>query len=150
MKTARQVKKQERRRNAVPSVVIAGYTNAGKSSLLNRLTGAGVLVENALFATLDPTVRRAKTADGRDFTLADTVGFAPFPEGPAGSKPYNVPSWALGINEASENKANAWKFIEWATSKEQTLANQKAGVPGARTSVAADADAERAVGVVLH
>ncbi|MFC7490929.1 MULTISPECIES: ABC transporter substrate-binding protein [unclassified Knoellia] len=73
--------------------------------------------------------------------VAETVGFAPFPEGPAGSKPYNVPSWALGINEASENKDNAWKFIEWATTKEQTLANQKAGVPGARTSVASDADA---------
>jgi len=75
MKTAREVKRQERRRNAVPSVAIAGYTNAGKSSLLNRLTGAGVLVENALFATLDPTVRRAQTSSGRDFTLADTVGF---------------------------------------------------------------------------
>jgi GTP-binding protein HflX len=59
----------------VPSVAIAGYTNAGKSSLLNRLTGAGVLVENALFATLDPTVRRAETADGRAYTLVDTVGF---------------------------------------------------------------------------
>jgi GTP-binding protein HflX len=56
-------------------VAIAGYTNAGKSSLLNRLTGAGVLVENQLFATLDPTVRRAETADGRTYTLADTVGF---------------------------------------------------------------------------
>jgi GTPase len=56
-------------------VAIAGYTNAGKSSLLNRLTGAGVLVENALFATLDPTVRRAQTADGRVYTLTDTVGF---------------------------------------------------------------------------
>jgi multiple sugar transport system substrate-binding protein len=73
--------------------------------------------------------------------VSDTVGFAAFPEGPAGSKPYNVPSWALGINESSENKANAWKFIEWATSKEQTLANQKAGVPGARTSVANDPEA---------
>ncbi len=73
--------------------------------------------------------------------VSETVGFAPFPEGPAGSKPYNVPSWALGINEASENKANAWKFIEWATSKEQTLANQKAGVPGARTSVGSDPEA---------
>ena len=67
--------------------------------------------------------------------VADTVGFAPFPAGPAGSRPYNVPSWALGINAASKNKANAWKFIEWATSKQQTLANQQAGVPGARTSV---------------
>jgi GTP-binding protein HflX len=75
MKTARDTKRQERRRNEVPSVAIAGYTNAGKSSLLNRLTGAGVLVENALFATLDPTVRRAETADGREYTLTDTVGF---------------------------------------------------------------------------
>jgi GTP-binding protein HflX len=75
MRTAREVKRQERRRRSVPSVAIAGYTNAGKSSLLNRLTGAGVLVENALFATLDPTVRRAETSDGRIYTLADTVGF---------------------------------------------------------------------------
>jgi GTP-binding protein HflX len=75
MKTGRDVKRQERRRNKVPSVAIAGYTNAGKSSLLNRLTGAGVLVENALFATLDPTVRRAETPTGRAYTLADTVGF---------------------------------------------------------------------------
>ncbi len=75
MKTSRVTKRDSRRRNAVPSVVIAGYTNAGKSSLLNRLTGAGVLVENALFATLDPTVRRAVTPDGREFTLTDTVGF---------------------------------------------------------------------------
>ncbi|MFJ3818242.1 GTPase HflX [Streptomyces sp. NPDC090056] len=75
MKTGRDIKRQERRRNNVPSVAIAGYTNAGKSSLLNRLTGAGVLVENALFATLDPTVRRAETPTGRVYTLADTVGF---------------------------------------------------------------------------
>lgn len=67
--------------------------------------------------------------------VADTVGFAPFPAGPAGSKPYGIPSWALGINAASSNQANAWKFIEWATSKQQTLANQEAGVPGPRTSV---------------
>ncbi len=71
----RQVKRQERRRHQVPSVAIVGYTNAGKSSLLNRLTGAGVLVEDALFATLDPTTRRAQTADGRTYTLTDTVGF---------------------------------------------------------------------------
>ncbi|MGW6362528.1 GTPase HflX [Streptomyces sp. NPDC055092] len=75
MKTGREIKRQERRRNKVPSVAIAGYTNAGKSSLLNRLTGAGVLVENSLFATLDPTVRRAETPSGRLYTLADTVGF---------------------------------------------------------------------------
>jgi GTP-binding protein HflX len=75
MRTARDVKRQERRRHSVPSVAITGYTNAGKSSLLNRLTGAGVLVENALFATLDPTVRRAETPEGRGYTLTDTVGF---------------------------------------------------------------------------
>ncbi|MEU5341206.1 MULTISPECIES: GTPase HflX [unclassified Streptomyces] len=75
MKTGREIKRQERRRNKVPSVAIAGYTNAGKSSLLNRLTGAGVLVQNELFATLDPTVRRAETPSGRIYTLADTVGF---------------------------------------------------------------------------
>jgi len=75
MGTARDTKRQKRRRRAVPSAAIAGYTNAGKSSLLNRLTGAGVLVEDALFATLDPTVRRAETSDGRVFTLTDTVGF---------------------------------------------------------------------------
>ena len=75
MSTARDLKRQQRDRNAVPSVAITGYTNAGKSSLLNRLTGAGVLVENALFATLDPTVRRAQTPDGRLYTLTDTVGF---------------------------------------------------------------------------
>jgi len=72
--------------------------------------------------------------------VADTVGFAVFPAGPAGSKPYNIPSWALGINDASKNQANAWKFILWATSKEQTLAQQKGGIPGARASVWADAD----------
>lgn len=62
-------------RHSTASVVIVGYTNAGKSSLLNRLTGAGVLVENQLFATLDATVRRNKTAAGRAYTLTDTVGF---------------------------------------------------------------------------
>ncbi len=75
MKTSRDTKRQERRRNNIPSVAIAGYTNAGKSSLMNRLTDAGVLVENALFATLDPTVRKSSTSEGRVFTLSDTVGF---------------------------------------------------------------------------
>jgi GTP-binding protein HflX len=75
MKGTRDTKRAERQRNAIPSVAIAGYTNAGKSSLLNRLTDAGVLVEDALFATLDPTTRRTTTADGRIYTMSDTVGF---------------------------------------------------------------------------
>ena len=75
MSTVRATKRAGRQRASVPSIAIAGYTNAGKSSLLNRLTGAGVLVEDALFATLDPTVRRAVLPDGRTITLTDTVGF---------------------------------------------------------------------------
>jgi GTP-binding protein HflX len=72
---ARDAKRSSRVRNRVPSIAIVGYTNAGKSSLLNRLTAADALVEDALFATLDPTVRKAQTPDGRPFTLSDTVGF---------------------------------------------------------------------------
>jgi GTP-binding protein HflX len=75
LRTTRATKKAERQRHHIPSVAIAGYTNAGKSSLLNRLTGAGVLVEDALFATVDPTTRRSQTSDGRIYTLSDTVGF---------------------------------------------------------------------------
>ncbi len=75
MERTRAVKRQTRKRTGVPQIAIAGYTNAGKSSLLNRLTGAGVLVENALFATLDTTVRKGRLPSGREITLADTVGF---------------------------------------------------------------------------
>ena len=75
MHKARITQRKAREKHNIPAVAIAGYTNAGKSSLLNRLTNAGVLVENALFATLDPTVRQAKTPSGREFTLSDTVGF---------------------------------------------------------------------------
>lgn len=75
MTPARQAQRASRRRGQVPAVAIVGYTNAGKSTLLNSLTDAGVLVEDALFATLDPTVRRDTTDDGRIFTFTDTVGF---------------------------------------------------------------------------
>ena len=75
MEKSRKTQRSSRRASGIPSVAIAGYTNAGKSSLLNRFTDAGVLVEDALFATLDPTVRKAHTPSGREITMTDTVGF---------------------------------------------------------------------------
>lgn len=75
MRSVRDTKRGRRVANAVPSVAIAGYTNAGKSSLLNAITGAGVMVDDELFATLDPTTRRNKSPQGRVYTLTDTVGF---------------------------------------------------------------------------
>ena len=75
MKKIRDTQRSRRLGSDAASVAIVGYTNAGKSSLLNALTGAGVLVENALFATLEPTTRRGEFTDGRPFVLTDTVGF---------------------------------------------------------------------------
>ncbi|MBM6698919.1 GTPase HflX [Bifidobacterium pullorum subsp. saeculare] len=75
MAPAREVKRGARRRYGLPTVAVVGYTNAGKSSLTNRLTGSAELVENALFATLDTAVRRARAKDGRLYALVDTVGF---------------------------------------------------------------------------
>ncbi|MFT3662636.1 MAG: GTPase HflX [Gordonia sp. (in: high G+C Gram-positive bacteria)] len=75
MKTARTVKRAARQRGRVPALTVVGYTNAGKSSLVNAMTGSGVLVQDALFATLDPTTRRATLADGHEVVFTDTVGF---------------------------------------------------------------------------
>ncbi|MFC4336616.1 GTPase HflX [Salininema proteolyticum] len=75
LEITRATKRESRAKNEVPSVAIAGYTNAGKSSLLNRLTGAGILVQDALFATLDTSTRRTETDEGRQYTVSDTVGF---------------------------------------------------------------------------
>ena len=71
----RDVKRSQRERSGVPQIAIAGYTNAGKSTLLNALTGSDVVVANQLFATLDPTVRRIELPSGRAATISDTVGF---------------------------------------------------------------------------
>ena len=75
MKQIRDTQRSRRLHSDVASIAIVGYTNAGKSSVLNTLTGAGVLVQNALFATLEPTTRRGEFEDGRPFVLTDTVGF---------------------------------------------------------------------------
>jgi len=71
----RATQRKARRRRAIPTVALVGYTNAGKSTLLNRLTDAGVLVENQLFSTLDPTTRRLRLPGGETVLLSDTVGF---------------------------------------------------------------------------
>ncbi|HUI48571.1 MAG TPA: GTPase HflX, partial [Acidimicrobiia bacterium] len=71
----RATQRKARRRRDLPTVALVGYTNAGKSTLLNRLTDAGVLVENQLFSTLDPTTRRLRLPGGEVVLLSDTVGF---------------------------------------------------------------------------
>ncbi len=75
MKHVRDVTRKRRLESAIPSFAIVGYTNAGKSTLLNRLTSSDVLVEDKLFATLDPTTRVCKLEDGQEIMLTDTVGF---------------------------------------------------------------------------
>lgn len=89
---------------------------------------------NAAFYT-DASSLYKNVTEAENSTVSESVGFAPFPAGPDGSKPYNVPSWALGINEASDHQDDAWEFIEWATSKDMVLELQQAGVPGPRDSV---------------
>lgn len=92
---------------------------------------------NAAFYT-DASSLYKNVSEEENSTVWESVGYAPFPAGPDGSKPYNVPAWALGINSDSANQENAWTFIEWATSFENTLEVQESGVPGARNSVWAD------------
>lgn len=73
--THRELTRSQRSRSNIPVVAIVGYTNAGKSTLLNTLTGAGILAENKLFATLDPTTRELELESGQQILLTDTVGF---------------------------------------------------------------------------
>lgn len=93
----------------------------------------------AFYTEADSLYKNA--TDPASSTVSETVGFAPFPAGAAGAAPYNVPSWALGIAEESQNRENAWAFIQWATSQQKMLEIQQAGVPGSRISVWEDPSA---------
>ncbi|MGD7733113.1 ABC transporter substrate-binding protein [Propionibacteriaceae bacterium G57] len=93
---------------------------------------------NAAFYT-EADVLYPNATDASKSKVADNVGFAPFPQGPAGRKPFNIPSWGLAVNAKSENKDNAWKFIAWACSKAKTLELQKGGIMSARQSAWSDA-----------
>lgn len=84
---------------------------------------------------IDADVFYSNVIDTTQSVVADSTGFAPFPEGPAGANNYNVTSWGLGMNAASEVKDAAWEFLKWATSEPVVLALQQQGVPGARASV---------------
>jgi multiple sugar transport system substrate-binding protein len=118
--------------------LLHNYGPANVSTDMSWPEAAAIFAQgNAAFYT-DASSLYKNLTEAENSTVSDAVGFAPFPAGPAGSKPYNVPSWALGVNAASENQDNAWKFIEWATSEAMTLEIQQAGVPGARDSVWAD------------
>jgi multiple sugar transport system substrate-binding protein len=79
--------------------------------------------------------------DPKTSLVGDRTGFAPFPAGPAGSRPYNIASWGLAINAFSERRDAAWEFLRWATSPATVVALQRAGVPGARTSAWQDPEA---------
>ncbi|MGA4670712.1 ABC transporter substrate-binding protein [Propionibacteriaceae bacterium Y1923] len=94
---------------------------------------------NAAFYT-EADVLYTNATDASKSKVADTVGFAPFPSGPAGRRPFNIPSWGLAINAKSGNQDNAWKFIAWATSKAKTLEMQKGGLMSARNSAWEDAE----------
>ena len=121
MKKIRDTQRSRRLASDVASMAIVGYTNAGKSSLLNALTGAGVLVENALFATLEPTTRRGEFADGRPFVLTDTVGFVRHLPDPAGR---GVPLDAGGGRRRRTAGARRRRF------RRQPAGSDQRGAPG--------------------
>lgn len=95
----------------------------------------GIFAQGKVAFYTDANSIYQNATDPAKSTVADKVGFAVFPAGKAGSKPYNITSWGLAINSKSANKDAAWEFIKWATSKEIVLATQQKGNPGARMSV---------------
>jgi multiple sugar transport system substrate-binding protein len=95
----------------------------------------GIFAQGKVAFYTDANSIYQNATDPEKSTIADKVGFAPFPAGKAGSKPYNITSWGLAMNAKTANKDAAWEFIKWATSKEIVLKTQQKGNPGARASV---------------
>src|SRR5690606_30249959 len=121
--------------------LISNHTDATVNPEMSWAEAFAVFQQGKAAFIADADSLYKNMTDPSQSTVADQVGFAPFPEGSAGSKPYNVAAWALAINETSANQSAAWQFIEWATSKEITLEMSKLGVMGARTSVWEDENA---------
>lgn len=115
--------------------LIRDYTNATVNPEMSWAESFAVFQQGKAAFIADADSLYKNMTDPEQSTVADQVGFAPFPAGAAGSKPYNIPAWGLAINEASENQSAAWQFIQWATSKDVTLKMSTLGVMGARSSV---------------
>jgi len=124
--------------------LIRDHTTATINPEMSWPEAAAVFQQGQAAFMADADSLYANFTDPEKSTVSDKIGFAPFPAGSAGSKPYNVAAWAIAINEASANKVAAWEFVKWATSKEIGIATAKKGVMGARASVWATADATAA------
>lgn len=121
--------------------LIRNHTNATVNPEMSWPEAFAVFQQGQAAFLADADSLYKNMTDPEKSTVADSVGFAPFPAGPAGSKPYNVAAWALAINSQTTNVAGAWAFVEWATSKAISLELAKLGVSGARTSVWANPEA---------
>jgi multiple sugar transport system substrate-binding protein len=115
--------------------LIRDHTNATINPEMSWPEAAAVFQQGQAAFMADADSLFANFTDPEKSTVSDKIGFAPFPAGPAGSQPYNVAAWAVGINEGSNKKAAAWEFVKWATSKDITIATATKGVMGARASV---------------
>lgn len=121
--------------------LVRNHTNATINPEMSWPQAAAVMQQGGAAFMADADSLYKNFTDPEKSTIVESIGFAPFPAGPAGSKPYNVAAWALGINADSDKGDAAWEFVKWATSKDITLALTKLGVPGARASVWANPEA---------
>ncbi len=118
--------------------LIGQYGPANVSTDMSWPDAAALFAQGQVAFYTDASSLYKNLTEAENSTVSDFVGFAPFPAGTKGSLPYNVPSWALGINNDSNKKDLSFQFVQWLTSPEMTLEVQAAGVPAARTSVWAD------------